>query len=83
VDSIKLEVAYKHLAHFIQLETGCANPYDLDLTAFIETAATLTLLTSQAPALPNTHTSLSISVIQPGGTTFPRLTSVKHGFLIS
>jgi hypothetical protein len=49
-DSNKLEVAYNHLAHYIEIETGCANPYDLDLTAFIDTAATLTFLTSKAPA---------------------------------
>jgi hypothetical protein len=69
MDSNKLEVAYNHLAHYIQLETGCANPYNLDLTAFIDTAAILTLLTSNAPASSNTHTNLSISIIQPGGTS--------------
>jgi hypothetical protein len=51
------------------LETGCANPYDLDLTAFIDTAEMLTLPTSKAPASPKTHTNLGISVIQPGGTS--------------
>jgi hypothetical protein len=69
VDSNKLEVAYNHLAHYIQLETGCANPYDLELTAFIDTAAMLTLLISKASASLNTHTDLGISVIQPGGTS--------------
>ncbi len=69
MDPIKLEVAYNHLAHYIQLETGCANPYDLELTAFNDTAATLTLLTSKAPASPNTHTDLGISMIQHGGTS--------------
>jgi hypothetical protein len=68
-DLNKLEVAYNHLAHYIQLETCCANPYNLDLTAFIDTAAKLILLTSKAPASPNTHTNLGISVIQPGGTS--------------
>jgi hypothetical protein len=68
-DSKKLEGAYKLLAHYIQLETICANPYNLDLTEFINTAAMLTLLTSKAPASPNTHTSLGISVIQPGGSS--------------
>ncbi len=29
----------------------------------------LMLLTSKAPASPNTHTNLGISVIQPGGTS--------------
>ncbi len=65
----KLERANNHLAQYIQLETGCANPYNLDLIAFIDTAAMLTLLTSKASASPNTHTNLSISVIQPGGTS--------------
>jgi hypothetical protein len=69
VDSNKLEVAYNHLAHYIQLETGCANPYNLELTAFINTAAMLTLLTSKAPASLNTHTNLGISMVQPGGTS--------------
>ncbi len=54
-DSNKLEVAYNHLAHYIQLETGCANPYNLDLTAFIDAAAMLTLLTSK-PLLHRTST---------------------------
>ncbi len=67
-DSNELEVAYNHLVHYIQLDTGCANPYDLEQTTFTNTAAMLTLLTSKAPATPNTHTDLGISVIQPGGT---------------
>jgi hypothetical protein len=67
VDLNKLEVAYNHLAHYIQLETSCANPYNLELTAFINTATMLTLLTSTALASPNTHTNLGMSVIQPGG----------------
>jgi hypothetical protein len=65
----ELEVAYNHVAHYIQLETGCANPYNLELTAFIDTAEMLTLLISKAPASLNTHTNLGISVIQPGGTS--------------
>jgi hypothetical protein len=65
----ELEVVYNHLTHYIQLETGCANPFDLDLTAFINTAAKLMLLTSKAPASPNTRTNLGISVIQPGSTS--------------
>jgi hypothetical protein len=69
VDSNKLEVAYNHLAHYIQLETGCANPYNLDLTAFINTAAMLMFLTSKAPASLNIHTNLGKSVIQQGGTS--------------
>jgi hypothetical protein len=69
-DSYKLEVAYNHLAHYVQLETGCANTYNLELTAFTNTtAAMLMLLTSKAPASPNTHTNLGRSVIQPGGTS--------------
>ncbi len=68
-NSNKLELAYNHLAHYIQLETGCANPYDLELTEFINTAAMLTLPTSKALASLNTHTNLGISVIQPGGTS--------------
>jgi hypothetical protein len=55
--------------HYIQLETGCANPFDLDLTAFINAAAKLMLLISKAPASPNTHTNLGISVIQLGSTS--------------
>jgi hypothetical protein len=69
VDLNELEVAFNHLAHYIQLETGCANPYNLEQTAFINTAAMLMLLTSKAPASSNTHTNLGISVIQPGGTS--------------
>jgi hypothetical protein len=69
LDSNKLEVAYKHPAHYIQLETSCTNPYNLDLTAFINTTAMLMLFTSKAPASPNTRTNLGISVIQPGGTS--------------
>ncbi len=55
-DSTKSRVAYSHLSNYIRLETGCANPYNLDLTALIDTSATFTLLTSKAPASPNTHT---------------------------
>ena len=69
MDSNKLEVAYNHLAHYIQLEKNSANTYNLEQTAFINTAAMLTLLTSRAPASPNTHTNLGIRVIQPGGTS--------------
>jgi hypothetical protein len=69
VDWNKLEVAYNYLAHYIQLETGCAKPYDLKLTAFIDTAAMLRLLTTKALASPNTHTNPGTSVIQPGGTS--------------
>jgi hypothetical protein len=39
------------------------------IPAFIDTAATLMLLTSKAPASLNTHTSLGISVIQLDGTS--------------
>jgi hypothetical protein len=62
VDLNKLEVAYKYLAHYIQLETSCANPY---LTAFIDTAAMVTLLTSKAPASPNTRTNLDLKYQHP------------------
>jgi hypothetical protein len=55
--------------HYIQLEISCANPYNLDLTAFIDTAAMLMLLTSKAPASPNTHANLGISMMQSGGTS--------------
>jgi hypothetical protein len=65
----KLEVAHKHLAHYIQLETSSVNPYNLDLTEFIKTAAMLMLLTSNAPASPNTHTNLGISMIQLVGAS--------------
>jgi hypothetical protein len=68
-DSNKLEVADNHLAHYIQLETNCAHPYNLELTAYIDTAAMLMLFTSKAPASLSTHTNLGISVIQPGGTS--------------
>jgi hypothetical protein len=68
-DSNESEVAYYHLAHYIELETSCANPCNLDLTVFINTAAMITFLTSKAPASPNTHTNLGISMIQPGGTS--------------
>jgi hypothetical protein len=47
--------SYNHLAHYIQLETGCANTYDLDLTAFINTAEMLTYLHPK-PLLHQTHT---------------------------
>jgi hypothetical protein len=68
-DSNKLEVVYNHLAHYIQLEAGCANPYNLELAAFIDTAAMLMLFKSNALASPNTHINLGISVTQPGGTS--------------
>jgi hypothetical protein len=64
----QFKIAYNHLANYIQLEDGCANPYNLDFTALIDTAAMLTLLISKAPALPNTHTNLGISMIQQGST---------------
>jgi hypothetical protein len=62
----ELKVAYNHLANYIQLETCCANPYNLDP---FYTAAMLTLLKSKVPASTNTHTNLGISVIQPGSTS--------------
>jgi hypothetical protein len=44
-------------------EPGCANPVQLDHTAFIDTAASVTLLTKKTTTQPN----VQIFIVQPGG----------------
>jgi hypothetical protein len=46
---------------------GCANPTDLESTAFIDTAASVTLLTPNVPARSTTDSNVQITVLQPSG----------------
>ena len=46
---------------------GCANPTDLESTAFIDTAASITLLTPNVPARSTTDSNVQITVLQPSG----------------
>jgi hypothetical protein len=45
----------------------CANPVQLEHTAFIDTAASIPLLTKTTPAVSTTKPSVQISIVQPGG----------------
>ena len=48
-------------------EPGCVNPENLDETALIDTAASITLLTLKAPTPTTANANVQISIIQPGG----------------
>ncbi len=66
-------VAFKNIeaqcswANYVDLDTGCINPYNKDQTTLANPAANLTLLTKTAPVSANTHTNLGISGTQPAG----------------
>jgi hypothetical protein len=60
------DVAYNILANLFPHYSGCANPPDLPSTAFIETAASKSLVTPSTQTSPATSQE-SITVIQPGG----------------
>jgi hypothetical protein len=47
-------------------EPGCPNPVQLEHTAFIDTAASITLLTKKTPAVSTTQPNVQISIVQPG-----------------
>ena len=55
------------LANAINISSGCTNPSNLDATALIDTAASVLLLTPQAPANNAITTDVKITVIQPSG----------------
>ena len=55
------------LANSITYHSGCANPPDLKSTAFIDTAASVTLLTPTAPASNKTNNNVQITFLQPSG----------------
>jgi hypothetical protein len=63
-DKIKVEVNSK-LANAINLSSGCTNPTNLDATALIDTTASVSLLTPQAPANNAITTDVKTTIIQP------------------
>jgi hypothetical protein len=48
-------------------EPGCANSVQLDHTAFINTTASVSLITKKTPAASTTQPNVQISIVQPGG----------------
>ena len=70
------------LANYVpSYEPGCANPENLDETALINTAASITRLTLKAPASTTANENVQISVIQPGGNKM--ITSHAVNLLLS
>jgi hypothetical protein len=57
--------------------SGCTNPPDLTSTAFIDTAASVTLLTPTAPAHSTTNNNVQITVLQPGGANMTSTQAVN------
>jgi hypothetical protein len=68
VESISVAVVDQKLTNSINLEFSCANPPHLENTALIDTAASILLLTTKAPANNLTKTDVKITVLQPSGS---------------
>ncbi len=49
------------------IEPGCANPVQLDHTAFINTVVSISLLMKKTPVAFTTQPNVQISIVQPGG----------------
>jgi hypothetical protein len=64
----QVEVVNEILANSINYKSGCTNPTGLESTAFIDTAASVTLLTTKAPASSTTNTNMQIIVLLPSGS---------------
>jgi hypothetical protein len=67
VNTISVAVVNQKLANSINLESGCANPTQLETTPLINTAASISLLTTKAPANNLTTTDVHITILQPSG----------------
>ncbi len=65
------------LANSITYHSGCANPPDLTFTAFIDTTASVTLLTPKAPARSTTNNNVQITVLQPSGAKMTSMHAVN------
>jgi hypothetical protein len=63
---LNIDIAYNILANLFPHYSGCANPLNLSSTAFINTAASKSLVTPSALTSPATSLK-SITVIQLGG----------------
>jgi hypothetical protein len=65
------------LAKAINISSDCSNPSNLDATALINTAASISLLTPQAPANNAITTNVKITVIQPSGAKMTSTNTVN------
>ncbi len=61
----------------INISSGCTNPSNLDATALIDTAASVLLLTPQAPANNAITTNVKITVIQTSGAKMTSTNTVN------
>ena len=65
------------LANTINISSDCSNPSNLDTTTLINTAASVSLLTPQAPANNAITTDVKITVIQPSGAKMTSTNTVN------
>ena len=69
VDETKVTNSKQNFANNTLPSPGCANPFEKDYTALVDTAANISLLTAEAPDIDANLQLPTKTILQPAGAT--------------